>query len=144
MNSLPLSSSTNHTEYSARTVEYYLAQMDANIQTRLTAEQLTAFRTILESVIPKPSHKIVDLRVNIDLVISRFYVVLFVGKDRRKNKRAQTASRLTIIANRIAALAMLVGLNLTISLFIFLIAYLIKSSLGINLFSGHLSDYLNR
>jgi hypothetical protein len=144
MNSLPLNSLADQTEYSARTAEYYLEQMDANIQTSLTSEQLSAFRTVLESAIPKPSHKVVDLRVNIDLIISRFYIVLFVGKDRRKNKREQIASRLTIIANRVAAIAMLVGLNLTISLFIFLITYLIKSSLGINLFPEHLSTYLSR
>jgi hypothetical protein len=142
MNSSPQKPSADQTEYSARTADYYLNQIDANVHDSLTPEQLAAVRTALESAMPKPGTKIVDLRVNIDLIVSRFYIVLFVGKDRRKNQRSHTASGFTVIANRIAAITMLVGLNLTISLFIFLVAYLIKSTLGVNLLSSHLSDYL--
>jgi hypothetical protein len=129
--------------YSARTADYYLQQIDADVHDSLTPKQLAGVRKVLESVIPKPSPKIVDLRVNIDLIVSSFYVVLFVGKDRRKRKRSYLATGFTKIANRIAAIIMLIGLNMTISLFIFLVAYLVKSALGINLFPEHLSDYLS-
>jgi hypothetical protein len=142
MNSSPQNPSTDQPAYSARTADYYLQRIDANIHDSLTPEQLAAVRTALESAMPKSSPKIVDLRVDIDLIISRFYIVLFVGKDRRKRHRSYTASGFTRIANRIAAISMLLGLNLTLSLFIFLVAYLIKSALGVNLFSSHLSDYL--
>lgn len=142
MNSSPQNLSADQPKYSARTADYYLKQIDANVHDSLTSEQIVAVRTALEDAIPEPGPKMVDLRVNIDLIVSRFYIVLFVGKDRRKNQRSHSASGFTVIANRIAAIIMLVGLNLTISLFIFLVAYLIKSALGVNLFPSHLSDYL--
>jgi hypothetical protein len=131
-------------DYSTRTVDYFVDQIDANVRESFTPEQLTEVRTVVQAAMPQPAPKIVDLRVNIDLLISRFYIVLFVGKERRKNPRPYTASGFTAFANRVAAIILLVGLNLTISLFIFLVAYLIKSALGVNLFTSHLSDYLRR
>jgi hypothetical protein len=143
MNPSTQNPSTDRTEYAARTADYYLQRIDTEVHDSLSPEQLAAVRMALESAIPKPSPKIVDLRVNVDLIVSRFYVVLFVGKDRRKQRRSYMSQGFTKFANWVAAIMMLMGLNLAISLFVFLVAYLIKSSLGINLFSGHLSDYLH-
>jgi hypothetical protein len=142
MNSSTKNQLTDQPAYSARTSDYYLQRIDPSIHDSLTSEQLSAVRTVLELAMPKPSPKIVDLRVTIDLIFSRFYIVLFVGKDRRKRDRPYNAKGFTKIANRVAAVMMLIGLNFTVSLFIFLVAYLIKSAMGFNLFSGHLSDYL--
>lgn len=128
--------------YSSRTPDYFVGQIDASIRDSFTEEQLTAVRAAIESAMPRPAPKIVDLRVNIDLIVSRFYIVLFVGKERRKNPRPYKAFGMNAIANWLAAITLLVGLNLTVSLFIFLMAYLVKSSLGVNLFDHHLSDYL--
>ncbi len=136
--------SSRREEYSTRTADYFVERMDTNVRESFTPEQLAEVRTAVQAAMPNPAPKIVDLRVNIDLLISRFYIVLFVGKERRKNPRPYTASGFTAFANRIAAIILLVGLNLTISLFIFLVAYLIKSALGVNLFASHLSDYLRR
>ncbi len=143
MNTSNQKPSSGHVAYSVRTADYYLERMDEEIYNSFSLEQLTSIRASLESAIPKPSPKIVDLRLNVDLIISRFYIVLFVGKDRRKQQRTYRASNFTKIANITAALILLIGINLTISLFIFLVAYLLKSTIGINLFAGHLSDYLH-
>jgi hypothetical protein len=133
---------SNPPAYSARTPDYYVEQIDARIREGLSPEQLTAIRAAIETAMPRPAPKIVDLRVNVDLIFTRFYVVLFVGKERRKNPRAHTVSGVTAVTNKFAAIGLLVGLNLTVSIFIFLMAYLIKSALGINLLQHHLSDYL--
>lgn len=138
-NSKPL----NHVDYSIRTADYYLQRIETDVFDSFSAEQLVSIRAALESAIPKPSPKIVDLRLNIDLIISRFYVVLFVGKDQRKKERIYRATGFTKIANIVAAIFLLIGINLTISLIIFLVSYLLKSFLGINLFAGHLSDYVH-
>lgn len=127
--------------YTERTVDYYLNKIEAHVDERLTFQQSQIVRAALESAMREQSPKLVDLRIYIDLIVSRFFIVLFVGKDRRKNPRFYPATGITAVANRIAAIMMLVGLNLTVSLFIFLVAYLVKSALGVNLFSGHLSDY---
>jgi hypothetical protein len=143
MNTTNQNPPSGHVAYSVRTADYYLERMEGKIYSSFSSEQLTSIRAALESAIPKSSHKIVDLRLNIDLIISRFYIVLFVGKDRRKQRRMYRASGFTKIANIVASLLLLIGINLTISLLIFLVAYLLKSALGINLFAGHLSDYLH-
>ncbi|MEB3210803.1 MAG: hypothetical protein VKL39_05590, partial [Leptolyngbyaceae bacterium] len=94
---------------------------------------------------PKPSPKLVDLRFGIDLLVSRFYVVVFVGKDRRQRRRDYVPSPLARIGNVIVAIALLIGINVLISLGIFLLAYLAKSAIGINLFpDSHLSDQIQR
>jgi hypothetical protein len=133
---------TSPPQYSARTVEYYLGQIDDSVHEPLTPEQRTAVRSALEGAMPKSNPKVVDLRINIDLLFARFYIVLFVGKDRRKSSRPVAGSGGSPFANKMAALILLVGLNISASLFIFLTAYLVKSSLGINLFARHLGDFL--
>jgi hypothetical protein len=131
-----------HSEHTERKVDYIIKQIDDEVRESLTPQQLSEVRAMVRSSILQSSPKLVDLRINVDLIFSRFYVVLFVGKERRKNPRSHKVSGTTVIANRLAAIGLLIGLNLTVSLFIFLMAYLVKSALGINLFAHHLSEYL--
>lgn len=127
-------------DYASRTPDYYIDKLPIQIRDSLTPEQLIAVRDILDEAIPKPSPKIVDLRFVVDLIISRFYVVLFVGKDRRRKPRRYLPQRFTRIGNIIAVLILLVAANLTISGLIVLVAYLVKSALNINLLPNHFPD----
>jgi hypothetical protein len=86
--------------------------------------------------------KLIDIRFSVDLVVTRFYLVLMVGKDRRDQRRSHAIKGLTKFGNTIAAILLLLGANLTISAFIVLSFYLIKSMLGVNLMPGHLTEYL--
>jgi hypothetical protein len=86
--------------------------------------------------------KLIDIRFSVDLVVTRFYVVLMVGKDRRDQRRSHAVKGFTKFGNTIAAILLLLGANLTISAFIVLSFYLIKSMLGINLMPGHFAEYL--
>jgi hypothetical protein len=90
---------------------------------------------------PPQRPKLIDIRFAVDLVFTRFYIVLMVGKDRRDRRRAHSVQGLTKVGNTIAAVLVLLGANLTISAFIVLSFYLIKSMLGINLMPGHLTEY---
>lgn len=137
--------SINQPNYQTKTADYYLNSIDPDLRESFTPEQITAVRTLLESAIPQPSPKLVDLRFTVDLILSRFYVVLFVGKDRRRQRRSYLPDRFAKVGNAIAAVILLIGLNLSVSLFIFLLLYLIKSAIGIDLFQGsHLSDQLQK
>jgi len=128
-----------------RTAEDVINTMDADVRDSLTAIQLSAVRELVAAALPKPSPKIVDLRFGIDLLISRFYIVLFVGKDRRQSRRSYVPSPVTRIGNVIVAIALLVGINVLISMGIFLLAYLTKSAVGIDLFpDSHLSDQMQK
>lgn len=130
----------NLPNYRARTPEYYLQQIESSILASFNPEQIQIIANILTQAIPQPSPKIVDFRFNVDLIISRFYLVLFVGKDRRKRKRQYIPERITRIGNAIAVVILLLGTNLAISGIILLFAYLFKSAVGIDFFPGHISD----
>jgi hypothetical protein len=129
----------------ARTADDYWQTIAPEIRATLTAEQTVAIRAVLTQATPQPNPKLVDLRFSVDLILARFYVVLFVGKDRRQQKRPYLPARMARVGNIVAAVILLLGLNLLISLFIFLFAYLTKSAIGIDLFpSQHLADQVEK
>ncbi|MGB7443100.1 MAG: hypothetical protein WA919_18705 [Coleofasciculaceae cyanobacterium] len=130
--------------YQSRTSSYYLQQLDPYVLDSFNSEQLQAITSILNQAIPKPSPKIVDLRFVVDLIFSRFYIVLFVGKDRRKRKRQYFQGKISKAGNLIAAAILLIGLNFLLSALILLFAYLIKSAVGINFFPGHITETLQQ
>lgn len=120
--------------YQERTPVCYLDKLDPALRSGLTEPQLEAVRQLLEETIPRPGPKLVDLRFWLDLFAYRFYIVLFVGKDRRGRKRADRLEPMARKGNAIVALMLLIGLNLLVSLFILLIALLIKTAIGFTLF----------
>lgn len=130
----------NSDKYITRTPSYYLDKISPDILASFTNEQLRVITSILERAIPKPSPKIVDFRFTVDLIFSRFYVVLFVGKDRRRKQRHQVTEGISRIGNAIAAVILLLAANLVISALILLFAYLFKSAIGLNFFPGHISE----
>ncbi|MFM7471198.1 MAG: hypothetical protein ACKO5P_06800 [Nodosilinea sp.] len=122
----------------------YLNRMVPEVRASLTPDQYKEVSRVLQLAIPRPSPKIVDLRFDIDLLFGRFFIVLFVGKDRRRSPRQQPVGRLTTLVNWATAVVLLLGINLMISVTLFLGAYLIKSAVGINLISGHLGDLIHQ
>ncbi|MEL7037929.1 MAG: hypothetical protein AAFO04_20270 [Cyanobacteria bacterium J06592_8] len=131
--------------YQNRTPDYYLNQIQPQIFESFNSEQITEIRGILEQAIPRSSPKIVDLRFTVDLILSKFYLVLLVGKERRRGQREYRVTGITRFGNIVAATLLLIGINLLISAFIFLLLYLIKSALGVDLFPGqHLGDQLKK
>ncbi len=125
---------------SQRTPQQYLSQIEPAILESFSPQQLTVIYSMLDSAISKPSPKLIDLRLTIDLVFSRFYLVLFIAKDRRQKARSHQTTGVTRIANQVAVIVLLLGLNLAVSAFIFLTVYLMKSALGINLFPSTLQE----
>lgn len=121
-------------QYLEKTPEHYIEQLPLELRSSFTEPQLKAVRQLLEDSIPKPGPKLVDLRFWLDLFAYRFYIVLFVGKDRRKQTREDRLEPMARKGNVIVALMLLIGLNLLISVFIILIALLIKMGIGLSLF----------
>lgn len=144
MKDLSIKEQINLPSYRARKPEYYLQQIEPDLLASFNPEQLQVITNILTQAIPQPSPKIVDFRFNIDLIFSRFYLVLFVGKDRRKSKRKYVSEGIARIGNAIAVVLLLLGANLVISGVILLFAYLFKSAIGIDFFPGHISDSVKR
>jgi len=110
-----------------------------SIDPRLSQNQLTNDQVFASK---KQRSKLIDIRFIVDLIFSRFYVVLLVGKDIRKERRSYPVKGITKIGNLIAAFILIISINLLISAFVALGLYLLKSSLDINLFPGHFSEQI--
>ncbi len=128
-----------------RTPESFLQQLDPELLASYTPAQLQAIKDLLEKAIPKPAPKLVNLRFEIDLLFESFYFVLFVGKNRRQQRRRYPVSWIERWGNTLVVIMVLLGLNLTISFSVLLMAYLVKSFVGIDFFPNeHLGDVIRR
>lgn len=121
----------------------YLSQLHPEVQASLTPQQRTDIERVMALAISKPAPKLIDLRFTIDLIVSRYFVVLMVGKDRRRAQRDVPVSRLTQFSNWAVAVVLLLGFNLVLSTSVLMLAYLIKSALGIDLLPGHFRGFGN-
>lgn len=128
----------------AKNTSYYLQKINPNILNSFNPQQLDAVNSIIEELLPKPSPKIVDLRFVVDLIITRFYVVILVGKERRQTQRQYFPRKFSKFGNIIMASMILIALNLLITCGIFIFIYLIKSSLGIDFFPGHITENMEK
>lgn len=131
-----------HIDYSERTPEDYLNAIAPDLLASFNSDQREAVKSALDAAIPKPSQKIVDLKLVIDLIFSRFYIVIMVGKDRRKKKRKYVPETVSKLGNIVTATFLLLSVNLFISIFLFMFAYLLKSAFGIDILPGHTGDNL--
>lgn len=134
----------NSDNYQSRDPSYYLEKITPDILASFNTDQLGAITSILNQAIPQPSPKVVDFRFTVDLIFSRYYIVLFVGKDRRRKQRQYVAAGIARIGNAIAAVILLIGANLVISALILLFAYLLKSAIGLDFLPGHISDTVKK
>jgi hypothetical protein len=116
----------------------------SSILSNITPEQWVAIEKIVLERRAKTNPKLIDIRFVVDVVFTRFFIVLMVGKDRRDRTRNHRVSGLTKLGNTFAAILLLLGANLVISAFILLTLYLTKSALGINLLPGHMSQQLEK
>jgi hypothetical protein len=127
----------------SRSAATYLNHLDPDLRASLLPPQLAEIERVIDLAIPKPSAKLVDLRLDIDLLVSRYFIVLMVGKDRRRSLRNTPVSPVTQFGNWVAAVVLLLGFNLAISVAVLLLAYLVKSALGIDLTPGHFRGFSN-
>lgn len=124
-----------------KTVDDLIYLFDPVIAQQFKDDQWQEVRRILDLAIDKPSPKIIDLRFTVDLIVSRFYFTLFVGKDRRHQSRNETIG--SRVGNFIAVVCLLLVLNLLVSSSVVIVTYLIKSAMGIDLMpNSHFSNLL--
>ncbi|NCA71415.1 MAG: hypothetical protein EOM91_15240 [Sphingobacteriia bacterium] len=117
-----------------RTPEQYLDALDPNLRASFSEAQLDAVKRLLESSIPRPAPKLVDLRLWLDLFASRYYLVLFIGRDRRRHARSDLVEPMARKGNLLVVLLVLLGLSLLVSLTVITLALLVKYSIHLSLF----------
>ncbi|TYQ31623.1 hypothetical protein [Pseudanabaena sp. UWO310] len=131
-----------HRNYISRDADYYMHQIPLPILEKLDEEEKANLKSVINTAIPQPSPKLIDLRFAIDVIFTRYFVVLMIGKDRRKQQRSYEVNGITKFANVVAAILLIIAMSLLISTVTILILYLIKSALGIDLFKGHITNVL--
>lgn len=106
----------------------------------MTEEQLRAVKTAVANTAAQSRHAI-DLRFVLPLFFTKLYFVVLIGKDTRgttldveDDRRARAGFHMSLAGATVgAAIVLVVALG---------ILYLLKSKMGIDLFDGHLSDFL--
>ncbi len=129
-------------DYKSKDADYYMHQIPLDTLEKLNASEREQLKSLIHTAIPRSSPKLIDLRFVIDLIFKRYFVVLMIGKDQRKQQREYKVNKVTKIANIITAILLIIGMSLLISAVTILILYLIKSALGIDLFKGHIDKVL--
>jgi hypothetical protein len=117
-------------------------QIPDQILDKLDEQEREGIKSVIQSAIPRPSPKIIDLRFIVDLILIRYFVVLLIGRDMRKQQRQYQVNGITKFANIVMAVVLIIAMSLLISSVTILIIYLIKSSLGIDLLPGHITNVL--
>jgi len=119
--------------------------MPDEIRASFSTQQIQALQQALSKSHQQSRH-LLDVRMLIPLYWTRFYLVIFMGRDRRSHvqdiliHRRQSSSR-TAQIGFIALAAWFLITGLAVSGFITF--YLIKSALGIDIFPDkHLGDFL--
>jgi len=128
--------------YNDRDANYYMHQIPDQILDKLNEEEREGLKSVIQSAIPRPSPKIIDLRFIVDLIFLRYFVVLLIGRDMRKQQRQYQVDGITKVANIFMAIVLIIAMSLLISSVTILIVYLIKSSLGIDVLPGHITNVL--
>jgi hypothetical protein len=128
--------------YNDRDANYYMHQIPDQILDKLDEQEREGIKSVIQSAIPRPSPKIIDLRFIVDLILIRYFVVLLIGRDMRKQQRQYQVNGITKFANIVMAVVLIIAMSLLISSVTILIIYLIKSSLGIDLLPGHITNVL--
>lgn len=123
--------------YSFRDVDYYMERIPETIVKKLSEEERTKLKGLIASTLPQPAPKLIDLRFEIDLIVTRYFFVLFVGNDRYKKRRIdqysqqyRRTSAWRRFAHRLTAVLLFLIINLMISVCIIAFAYLTARLLG--------------
>jgi len=120
---------------------HVMSKIDKNILDSLTTEQLSEIKAAISASKPLKKHP-VDFRGIISLFFVRFYFVLLMGRDRRYTVKSIEKERRRS-ADIFASFLFFITILSPIIVGLFLLAYFIKSFLGIDIFpDSHLWDIL--
>ena len=124
-------------------VEYTLSRLPRDVLNGLTDQQLSAIRTALGAQIASSRHA-VDLRIRVPLFFRSYYVVLFMGRDRRRSVFNTERYRLELLPKGLRRGIFVAASTLVLCVLILCLLtliYLVKSAMGIDIFKNiHLYD----
>lgn len=132
-----------HKEASEVFADYTLSRIPIEIRATFSHEQVMAIRNALIMQAPTRGN-VLDLRFIVPLFFRKYYVLIKIGRDRRKITYHQERLRIAGIPKPIRTLFMataLLMIFLVFGIFLFVSLYMFKSLLGIDIFPNfHLLD----
>ena len=112
-----------------------VADVPSDVRATMSEEQLKGVRAATSK------RHAFDVRFSVPLFFTKLYFVLLVGRDTRretvaveKERRARAGFHVSSFATGVMVAVAVVAL--------FAVVYAVKSRAGINIFPGHLRDYL--
>ncbi len=118
---------------------FVINKIDPQIKRSLTKEQLDEIKSAIAAGTPLKKH-LLDIRGVIPLFFSRFYFVLLMGRDKRTKTKKTELNRRTE-SDILASILFTIFIVIPFLSLAFIILYLTKTELGMDLFLGfHLKD----
>lgn len=122
---------------------FVMARIPDDVRQSLSAEQYEAIRKAIFQSRPGQGHS-VDLRFTVPLGFMRGYVVLQMGRDKRRGSRRDMRGKRSLLSRAFDRFAVIV-LVYCVTASVLVALYALKSLLGINLFADrHLLDFIAR
>ena len=124
--------------------EYTISRIPFSVRSTFSDAQLNAIREALVAQQRGAKHPL-DLRLRLPLFFRAYYLVLFGGRDQRKfvaKLELERVNRLPKAMVRSFYLAAVTVISTGTVALILLVLYLVKSFLGFDLFSFHLSEII--
>ncbi len=121
---------------------FVINKINPEIRHSLSKEQLDEIKSAIAAGTPLKKH-LVDIRGVIPLFFSRFYFVLLMGRDKRiKTKKTELNRR--VESDILASILFSIFIIFPFLSLVFIVLYLSKIELGMDLFSDfHLKDFFN-
>jgi hypothetical protein len=119
-----------------------LTHIEPDVLDSLSDSQFTAIRHAVDAARPIRRHP-VDIRGVIPLYFARYYYVFLAGRDRRQDTTEQELGRRRTASSRIGTVLLAIVLIVPVLVLLALMAYGVKSLIGVDLSpTQHLSDFL--
>ena len=122
--------------------QHILNSLEPGVLATLNLWQLRAITQAINANTPYKKHP-VDFRVTVNLFFIKFYLVFFMGRDRR-NRQRQEEIKIKNLAGKVTTYGIYYLLIMAGIVILLLGMYIIKSLLGIDIFPNHhLSDWIS-
>ena len=119
-----------------RDADYFFERIEPDVRSSLTTRQEWEVKRAINYAIGRPSKKLVDIRFSFPLLVARYYLVFFVGRDFRHGKRAREVSAAVRTANIIFGSFVMVCLISFLAAAFLALIYVVKCALGIDILPG--------
>ena len=120
--------------------EMVVRGVPAHVRATMTEEQIKAVKSAVADTAHKSRHAL-DVRLVLPLFFTKIYFVCLIGKDTRSSTLDAEDDRCASARFHMSGAAVAVGSAIVVVV-AFAVLYVLKSKMGIDLFDGHLGDFL--